>query len=156
MVLLCGLLTSCSTTQSNPKLDVTIPKAAIEGATKTALHKPNVTFLRKWAMPTRLKSRMKVDGQEIVRLKNKQYARVYIEPGQHELKVSYAPISLQPGTSEDVLIEAGKNYIFELLSNTSVGSTYGYGHASTGVYLKERSSEYFNLSELKCCENVSN
>ena len=121
-------------------------------------NKANVTFVRIRAMPLALSAKLKIDGAELARLKNKQYAKAYIEPGQHLLKVSFPGWSLQPGTTKEILIEAEKEYFFELTSNLSSGIINGQGYANVGVFIKEIDLE--NISNYKvvlkdCCKDVS-
>jgi len=156
MVTLCGIMASCTTTQSTPKPEIIAQKPTENISAHTNDLPPNVTLVRYNAMPTLLVSRMKVNGAEVARLKNKQYAKIYLPPGQHELKVAYAPLSFQPGTSEDITIETGKDYIFEVTSSTGGGIVNGYASVNTGISLKQHSPENFNIDLSYCCEDVLN
>ena len=149
-------LVSCSTTQSTSKPEITAQKPTeLVLANNATPLKPNVTLVRYNALPILLTSRMKVNGEEVARLKNKQYAKIHLPPGQHELKVAYAPLSLQSGTSEKIIIKAGENYVFEVKSTSSSGVVNGYGNANIGISINEYTLDNFNINLRQCCEDVS-
>ena len=69
---------------------------------------PNVVISRYDAAPYLLQSRIYVDGVEQVRLKNKQYAEIRVEPGEHLFEVKYNPITGQRGAKHTYVVEENK------------------------------------------------
>ncbi|MEP3891631.1 MAG: hypothetical protein ABJN69_14320 [Hellea sp.] len=76
--------------------------------------KPNVIISRVGSPPLALASRVKVDGTEVVRLMISQYTEFYLEPGEHEIIMSFNPLSGQKGAMKSLNIEEDKRYYLDI------------------------------------------
>lgn len=105
-----ALLSGCATSGDEgiykPRAYKTAPPLASENTQDP--NAPNVVISRYDAAPYLLQSRIYVDGVEQVRLKNKQYAEIRVEPGEHLFEVKYNPITGQRGTKQSFTVEDNK------------------------------------------------
>jgi len=105
-----ALLSGCATSGDAPKYDPAAYKTAPPLASENTQdpNAPNVVISRYNAAPYLLQSRLYVDGVEQVRIKNKEYAEIKVEPGEHIFEIKYNPITGQRGAKHSYIVEDNK------------------------------------------------
>ena len=87
-------------------LSATLGHAQVSSPSSSApVGNENVFFLRAYAEPTLWSTTVKVDGRNIVTLKEKTFTALQLEPGPHKLKLAWPLLSAQ--SNADLQIEHG-------------------------------------------------
>ena len=101
LILSVFFLTGCTTTLSGPTFKQAVPPSS---------EKALVYFYRPDSTPYLLSPDLFVNNKKILDLGNKGYSYLYLEPGEHEIKVAWSFMSGRPDLQGKVKIEAGKTY----------------------------------------------
>jgi hypothetical protein len=149
-------LSACSTVQTTGDSRSESISSELQSALKSdaSLNSGEAELIvsRIFAMPTKLKSRISVDGKEVGRLGNGEYLRVPISEGTRNIKLYYNKLSLQKGDKIELNVEPGKVYAFNIDSGFAGHSNTDYGNnIRVDVRLLQTSSD----SAMTCCRLVS-
>lgn len=125
-------LTACSTVQTAETVPNEIKTKNLRSSSEVIPASKNgqaeLIVSRVFAMPTRLKSRISIDGKEVGRLGNGEYLRVPISEGSREVKLHYNKLSLQKGDKIDLDVELGETYAFNIDSGFAGNLNTQYGN----------------------------
>ncbi|KMT65237.1 DUF2846 domain-containing protein [Catenovulum maritimum] len=87
---------------------------------------------RKWVPPILYPVTAYVDNVEQFSLPNKSFSWVYLEPGEHQVKISWPLLAMTGSKKINITIQANKYYFLEFggsMNATGVGSTFYTSHS---------------------------
>jgi hypothetical protein len=146
------ILTACQVSPTAPHY-ADAPKPELSGG-KAVLY-----VYREYAEPTAFKAFITDADRKIVSLPQKAFSWVYLDPGEHQLMFGWPMGSGMPDLNFKARVEAGKVYVFEMLSDLDVGG-YGQVNGVSGMLLtttmevRGMDPDVASALMTKCCQYV--
>lgn len=120
------LMTACASSPSSPsqlrdKATVAAAKDKVAGVIENKNKEmAKIIVTREFVIPIALKAKVNIGDKSVGKLKNGKFLVTYVEPGDHELSISYAKWSMNRGVKQPITVVAGETYAFEIESDEAL------------------------------------
>jgi Protein of unknown function (DUF2846) len=112
----------------------------------------NLVIYRANAQPTAWAATVKIDGQKVAALTNRQFTALRVPPGAHKVTLSWPLISGQGGAKLDVTVNNGERHYLEVTGISQfAGMLLGTMYFNTGSGIAEAKPEYAEAVLKTCC-----
>ncbi len=152
LLLLSGCATPVMTTVMGVPETETPPQSKIDTILANISEAGNLVIVREYAEPTAWPANVFINGDKLASLGQKQYLVTRLEPGTHELKISWPVMSGQTTANTQVNIVEGETHYIGLLGSSSASSFGGGTQFEMSAGFVKLSTETTPTALAYCCE----